>query len=94
MASKTPFLTTDVGNAKEIISWSKSGLLLPTVKDKNNYSKAKVNESVRLLKNIYGDTRKRKIMADSGFKAWVNKFTWKKITKEYEKLYKELYYNS
>jgi len=32
MASRTPFLTTDVGNAKEIINWSKSGLLLPTKK--------------------------------------------------------------
>ena len=30
MASKTPFLVTDVGNAKEIIEWSGGGLLLPT----------------------------------------------------------------
>ena len=90
MASKTPFLTTDVGNANEIIDWSKSGLLLPTIKNKNGYSKAKVNESVRLLENIYSDTRKRKIMANFGFKVWVNKFTWKKISKEYEKLYAEL----
>ncbi len=32
MASKTPFLTTDVGNAKEIIEWSGAGKLLPTIK--------------------------------------------------------------
>ncbi len=32
MASKTPFLVTDVGNAKEIIEWSNGGLLLPTIK--------------------------------------------------------------
>lgn len=30
MAAKLPFLTTDVGNAKEIIQWSKGGILLPT----------------------------------------------------------------
>ena len=90
MASKTPFLTTDVGNAKEIIKWSNSGLLLPTIKDKNYYSKVKVNESVKLLENVYNDVRKRKLMADSGFEAWINKFTWEKITKRYENLYKEL----
>ena len=32
MASKTPFLATDVGNIKEIIGWSNGGLLLPTIK--------------------------------------------------------------
>lgn len=37
MASKTPFLTTDVGNASEIITWSGGGLLLPTVKKEEGY---------------------------------------------------------
>lgn len=92
MASKTPFLTTDVGNAKEIISWSKSGILLPTIKDKNGYSKARITEAVKLLKSIYNNSRKRKIMADFGFKAWLNNFTWKKTTMSYEKLYKKLSY--
>jgi glycosyltransferase involved in cell wall biosynthesis len=31
MASRTPFLVTDVGNAKEIIKWTEAGELLPTV---------------------------------------------------------------
>jgi glycosyltransferase involved in cell wall biosynthesis len=31
MASKTPFLTTDVGNAKEIVEWSQAGKVLPTM---------------------------------------------------------------
>jgi L-malate glycosyltransferase len=30
MASKTPFLATDVGNVKEIINWTGGGCLLPT----------------------------------------------------------------
>jgi glycosyltransferase involved in cell wall biosynthesis len=30
-AAKLPFLTTDVGNAKEIIEWTQGGLLLPTI---------------------------------------------------------------
>lgn len=90
MASRTPFLTTDVGNAKEIISWSKSGLLLPTIKDENNYSKVKVDDSVKILEMIYTNTKKRKNMADSGFRIWVNKFTWNRIAKDYELLYKSI----
>lgn len=35
MASRTPFLTTDVGNSAEIIEWSKSGILLPTSKSEH-----------------------------------------------------------
>ena len=90
MASKTPFLTTDVGNAKEIINWSKSGLLLPTIKDKNGYSKVKVNESAKLLENIITNLKKRDSMSKTGFNIWKNKFTWEKITKNYERMYKNL----
>lgn len=93
MASKTPFLTTDVGNAKEIIKWSKSGLLLPTIKDKNDYSKAKINESARLLENILTNSKRRALMGKIGFNIWKNKFTWEKITKEYESLYYRLINN-
>jgi glycosyltransferase involved in cell wall biosynthesis len=35
MASKTPFLITDVGNAREILSWTNGGDILPTIKDLN-----------------------------------------------------------
>lgn len=94
MASKTPFLTTDVGNAKEIISWSRSGFLLPTDKDKNGYSKAKIEESAKILEEIFKNPTKRKTMAEKGFEDWLSKFTWKKITNEYEKLYNKLSYNS
>ncbi len=90
MASKTPFLTTDVGNAKEIIGWSKSGLLLPTIKGKNGYSKAKVNESVRLLEDIFTDSKMRDLMGKIGLNIWKSKFTWEKITKSYERMYKNL----
>lgn len=93
MASKTPFLTTDVGNAREIISWSKSGLLLPTIKDKNGYSKAKINESARLLENILANSKRRALMGKIGFNIWKNKFTWEKITKKYESLYYRLINN-
>jgi L-malate glycosyltransferase len=90
MASETPFLTTDVGNAAEIIKWSGAGLLLPTIKDKNGYSHAVIDESVKMLANIYAEPGIRKEMQSSGLKSWGEKFTWEIITTKYEYLYTNL----
>lgn len=90
MASKTPFLTTDVGNSKEIIKWSKSGVLLPTIKDKNGLSICKIKESAKILENLYNNPQKRQLMAKNGFSVWKKSFTWNKITKEYLNTYEKL----
>ncbi len=87
MASKTPFLTTDVGNAKEIIDWCQAGLLLPTLKNSRGYSKAKIKESARVLKQIYIQNEQRELMKTLGFGVWTRRFTWDKVSREYEKLY-------
>jgi glycosyltransferase involved in cell wall biosynthesis len=90
MASKTPFLTTDVGNSKEIIDWSKSGILLPTIKSKLGYSKALIDESALILENLLMDSEKLKTMRDMGFQIWQESFTWEKIAKDYENLYSQV----
>jgi len=93
MASKTPFLTTDVGNAAEIIGWSGGGLLLPTEKDFEGYSRARINEAREILEMIYRDSNKREELKQFGYKAWIKRFTWEKIAKDYEKLYVKLVEN-
>lgn len=90
MASKTPFLVTDVGNSKEIIQWSKSGFILPTIKDKVGSSGANIEKSINLLENIYHNPNERKRMAETGFKTWKEKFTWGKIAAQYEMMYQNL----
>ncbi len=90
MASKTPFLTTDVGNAKEIIKWSNGGMLLPTTFDDRGYSHAVINKSVQLLNRLYLDNEKRRHLAENGFNAWKNNFTWELIASQYDKLYNNL----
>lgn len=90
MASRTPFLTADVGNAKEIIEWSGAGLLLPTNIDENGYSHVIIKESVQMLKNIYKNNSMRNKMMESGFAAWQSRFSWEKIAEEYANLYKGL----
>lgn len=91
MASKTPFLVTNVGNSKEIIAWSKSGKLLPTMIDLQGLSYARINQSAKVLENIYNNKHQRETMAELGYKAWQKQFTWEKITKRYEKLYQSLF---
>ena len=90
MASKTPFLTTDVGNAREIIEWSHSGQLLPTRIDKAGFSRADCAKSAQMLKSLVVDAKLRINMQESGFLAWSKSFTWEKIAQEYESLYLNL----
>ena len=89
MASKTPFLSTDVGNAHEIVGWSDSGIILPT-NIVNGLGYARINQSAKLLSHLAEDTARRQKMAESGFKAWQDKFTWEKIAGKYEELYETL----
>lgn len=86
MAAKTPFLATDAGNTKEIISWTNSGLLLKTNKI-NGYSKADVLSSADQLKKIISNKILRQEMGNNGFQAFTEKFSWSKISKSYEELY-------
>jgi len=90
MASKTPFLTTDVGNAKEIIEWSNGGELLPTLKFANGYVKADVKKSTEVLERIYHDHQKYQVLSENGYSAWKTSFTWEEIAKKYEELYSKL----
>ena len=90
MASKTPFLTTNVGNATEIIHWSHGGEVLPTLIDKKGNSRAKIQESVLILEKLVRNGRVRNAMKRFGFEAWKNEFTWGKIALTYEKLYQSL----
>lgn len=89
-AAKTPFLTTDVGNAKEIIKWTGGGELLPTRHEKDGMSFADVDSSVAVLEKLVADAPKRKRLAESGYTAWQKRFSWEKIVQDYEKLYKKL----
>lgn len=94
MASKTPFLSTDVGNSKEIALWSGGGHILPTIVDKNGYSHADESLSQKLVFDLWKDNKKRVRMADAGFASWRERFTWEEIARKYEDLYFMLCENS
>lgn len=90
MAGHTAFLATDVGNCKEIVEWSGGGLILPTIINKKGRSHAIEKLGVKLIEELYYNPDKLKELSDKGFASWKNKFTWEKITKQYETLYSNL----
>jgi len=87
MASKTPFLTADVGNSAEIIEWSGAGLLMPTKKDEFGYSHVEIQKSAKMLYDLVTNDNLRTNLGHNGHQCWRKKFTWEVITDAYEKLY-------
>lgn len=90
LAAKTPFLTTDVGNAKEIINWTRGGKLLPTTINCWGYSQVQAAQSAKILEDCYHHRPRLSLMRKRGHTAWLKKFTWEKIANKYESLYESL----
>ncbi len=90
MASRLPFLVTDVGNSEEIIKWGSGGELLPTQIDGSGYSHAEIGKSALKLNQIYFNKEKRNELGEKGYDAWQKNFSWEVISKKYEALYYQL----
>jgi O-antigen/teichoic acid export membrane protein/glycosyltransferase involved in cell wall biosynthesis len=91
-ASRTPFLVTDVGNAREIIGWTGGGEILPGTR-LNDHEKsiiADTNGGAEKLNRLWFDSDRRQSMASSAHTAWRRDFTWERIAGLYEELYERL----
>ena len=83
-AAGTPFLTVPVGNAAEIVRWTGGGWLCPADVDDRGYTKVSPSVLAREMeKGIHSPDTLRKLGA-AGRRAWLDRFTWAKITKSYE----------
>ncbi len=89
-ASRTPFLSTDVGNAAEIAQWTGCGSILPTMNDAKGYAHADIEGAAKMLKELWCGRERRKEMADAGHAAWRERFTWSNIANQYDLLYRKL----
>jgi glycosyltransferase involved in cell wall biosynthesis len=90
MASKTPFISTNCGNAEEIVAWGGSGIILPRVNLPQGMVDADPNEMARVIEALMSDPQKRFQMAQSGYQTWLERFTWENIALEYERVYQSL----
>lgn len=87
VASRTPFLSTDVGNAAEIAAWTGGGKILPTTHNSQGYAHADIDGSARMLEDLWRDEQTRREMAEKGYVMWRRRFSWEKIVEDYEHLY-------
>lgn len=90
MASGTPFLASDAGNAVEIADWSGSGRILPTTRDTHGRVRTAITPSARMLEQLVADSEQRRTMAARGRQVWQERFTWQVIAGRYDELYREL----
>jgi glycosyltransferase involved in cell wall biosynthesis len=90
LASRTPFLASDAGNSVEIAALSGGGEIIPTRKDERGYSHADIVAGATMLRALAKDAPRRQAMAEQGFTAWQEKFTWQVIAGTYETLYQKL----
>jgi glycosyltransferase involved in cell wall biosynthesis len=80
-ASRTPFLSSDSGNAAEIAEWTGCGKIL---------SANTVAAMTKGIEDYLSDRSKVQSMAESGFQAWKKRFTWQDIAMQYEQTYKQV----
>jgi len=90
MAAGTPFISADVGNAREIAAWSGSGVVIPTTQGNNGIAYAKASDMSRNIEELLSSPSKLKAFAASGREAWNKRFNWEAIAAQYETLYQRL----
>ncbi len=90
VASRTPFLSTDVGNAGEIARWTGGGKIVPTFYDSRGYAHADIDKAAEMLEDLWRNSAERVRMGEAGYTAWRERFTWEHIVEEYERLYARL----
>ena len=90
MAGATPFVSSDVGNAREIADWGGSGIIIPAVLDSNGLARATVSDMARAIENLISDPSKLQAMAQAGHDSWKKRFSWETIATQYESLYDRL----
>jgi glycosyltransferase involved in cell wall biosynthesis len=90
MASLTPFLSLDCGNAAEIVSWSGGGRIASTIYQPDGPVNADPATFAREIDYLLNHPDERSNLAVQGHAAWLESFTWEKIARQYEEMYEQL----
>ena len=90
VASRTPFISTACGNAEEIAAWTGGGVIVPSKQNGDGTVTAEPSAMAVIIEELLCDRHKRETMAEAGFNAWRERFTWDHIVDQYERLYQTL----
>jgi glycosyltransferase involved in cell wall biosynthesis len=89
-AAGTPFISTDVGNAREIAEWTGAGLIAPGSMHETGYTFVDVAKAARMVEELFRDPDRRRTMGARGRKTVLERYTWDKIVDRYEAVYREV----
>jgi len=85
-AAGLPFLTTPVGNAREIVEWTGAGQVCTATVDAKGYASVDPVVLATEIDRLIEDEDARVVMGRSGRDAWQKRFTWRGIVSDYEKV--------
>ena len=87
LASKTPFISSDCGNAGEIARWTGGGIVIPSTPSPDGLVSIKSEQMATEIEKLIKDPSRIQHFAEVGHNAWMNRFTWENITIQYERQY-------
>jgi glycosyltransferase involved in cell wall biosynthesis len=89
-AAGVPFVATAAGNSTEIAKWTGGGVIVKTHQRENGRVAADLKNALWQVTRLARNPERRHALGAAGHKAWQNKYTWQKITKQYLGLYEDL----
>ena len=88
-AAGTPFITTDVGNSREIAEWTGAGVIAPGEVHETGFTFVAVAKAARLVEELFRDADRRRDMGRRGREVVLERYTWDTIVDRYEAVYRE-----
>lgn len=89
-AAGTPFLSVDVGNSAEIAQWTGAGVICPSFRDERGYTRVDVAVLAQAMAELMQQKERLADLGAAGRRNWLERFTWGKITTQYEQLFGQL----
>jgi glycosyltransferase involved in cell wall biosynthesis len=86
-AAGTPFLTVPVGNSEEIARWTGAGVVCPAERDSKGYTRVDPRVLASHIEKLVREPETLKKLGLIGKENWQEKFTWAKISGQYEQIF-------
>lgn len=89
-AAGTPFLSVSVGNAVEIAQWTGAGVICPSALDERGYTRVDEVVLAQAMTELMQQKDRLAELGATGRKSWSERYTWEKISIQYEQIFKQL----
>lgn len=90
VAAGTPFLSVPAGNAVEITEWTGGGVICPASQDERGYTKVDPRMFGEQWAHLASNRAYLRQLGGVGKQNWAARFTWEKITGQYENVFRKV----